>query len=137
MKGFLTEVWDILLRYGGVAAGLLGGGNGMVLCVLMGLDYATGLTLGMMGKSKKTKDGRLSARASFQGLMKKAMMLAVIFLAAVLDQLAGQEDLLRRAATGFYICNEGISLMENAALLGVPVPGGVRRALTALQETEG
>ena len=134
MKEWLLHAWDILLRYGGAAAGFMGGGNTRVLLILMGMDYATGLTLGLMGKSKKTKDGRLSARASFHGLLKKAVMAGVIMLSALLDQLAGQEDLLRRAATGFYICNEGISLLENAALLGVPVPGKVRQALSVLQD---
>ncbi|MBQ4073994.1 MAG: phage holin family protein [Clostridia bacterium] len=134
MKEFFGHAWDILIRFTGAAAGLLGGGNGRVLCILMALDYASGLALGCLGKSKKTRDGRLSARASFQGLLKKGMMLSVILLAAFLDRLAGQDDLLYRAATGFYICNEGISLLENAALLGVPVPGKIRKALSALQE---
>jgi len=134
MKGFFAEAWDILLRFLGAAAGLLGGGNGKILCLMMVLDYVTGLILGLMGKSKKTADGRLSARASFRGLLKKAMMLGVIALAAFLDHLSGQEEHLCRAATGFYICNEGISLMENAALLGIPVPGKIRHALTALQQ---
>lgn len=136
MKAFLLETWDIFLRFLGVAAGLLGGGHAGVLCILMGLDYGTGIILGLMGKSKKTKDGRLSARASFQGLLKKGMMLAVILLAAFLDHLTEQGNVLCRAATGFYICNEGISLLENAALMGVPVPERVKRALTALQEGE-
>jgi len=136
MRELVSYGWDILLRFMGAAAGLMGGGNIRVLLLLMGMDYATGLALALLGKSKKTADGRLSARASFQGLMKKGMMLAVILLSAMLDELSGQAGLLRQAATGFYICNEGISLLENAALLGVPVPGRVRQALGAVQGTE-
>lgn len=134
MKAFLIHTWDILIRFSGAAAGLLGGSDGRVLCILMALDYITGMLLGCLGKSKKTVDGRLSARAGFQGLLKKGMMLAVILLAALLDRLAGRGEALRRAATGFYICNEGISLLENAALLGVPVPGKIRKALSALRD---
>ncbi|MBE5787911.1 MAG: phage holin family protein, partial [Clostridiales bacterium] len=126
MKDFFFNAWDILLRCFGAAAGVFGGGSIRALALLMGLDYGFGIVLGLMGKSRKSKDGRLSARASFQGLLEKGMMLSVILLAAFLDRLAGQDDLLHRAATGFYICNEGISLLENAALLGVPVPGKIR-----------
>ncbi|MDD6682086.1 MAG: phage holin family protein [Clostridiales bacterium] len=136
MADFFRHAWDILLRFLGALGGLLGGGSLQILCILMGVDYGTGLLLGLIGKSKKTADGRLSARACFMGLMRKGMMILIILASALLDMISGQGDLLRRAATGFYICNECISLMENAALLGVPVPGSIRRALSALGEKE-
>lgn len=136
MRAFFLNAWDILVRFAGAASALLGGGDIGVLCALMALDYGMGLALALLGKSKKTPDGALSARAGFLGLLRKGVMIAVILLAALLDRLSGQGDLLRRAATGFYICNEGISLLENAALLGVPVPGPLRRALGALREKE-
>jgi len=134
MKDFFFNAWDILLRCFGAAAGVFGGGSIRALALLMGLDYGFGIVLGLMGKSRKSKDGRLSARASFQGLMRKGMMLGVIALCSLLDEMIGQGQMLGQAAIGFYICNEGISLMENAALLGVPVPSSLRRALSALQQ---
>ncbi len=136
MGDFFRQTWDIFLRFAGAAGALLGGGSLRVFCVLTGADYLSGLLLALLGKSKKTADGRLSAHACFLGLMRKGMMLLVILLAAMLDSITGQEDMLRRAATGFYICNECISLMENAALLGVPIPGSLRRALGAIAEKE-
>lgn len=136
MGAFFHNAWDILLRYAGAAAGLLGGGDLAMLCALMALDYITGMILAFLGKSTKSPNGRISARASFLGLLRKGVMMGVILLAAVLDQVAGEGEWLRRAATGFYICNEGISLLENAARLGVPVPRGLRSALSALQKKE-
>lgn len=137
MGGFFHNAWDILLRFVGAAAGMLGGGDLALLCALMALDYGTGISLALLGKSVKTSNGRLSAHAGFLGLLRKGMMLGVILLASVLDRVAGEGEWLRRAAIGFYICNEGISLMENAARLGIPVPHGLRRALGALREKEG
>lgn len=125
MGDFFRQTWDIFLRFTGAMGALTGGGSLHVFCVLTGADDLSGLLLVLPGKSKRTADGRLSANACFLGLMRKGMMLLVILLAAMLDSIAGQEDMLRRAATGFYICNECISLMENAALLGVPIPGSL------------
>lgn len=136
MGDFFRQTWDVFLRFAGAMGALPGGGGLHVFCVLTGADDLSGLLLALPGKSKRTADGRLSANACFLGLMRKGMMLLVILLAAMLDSIAGQEDMLRRAATGFYICNECISLMENAALLGVLIPGSLRRALGAIAERE-
>lgn len=59
-------------------------------------------------------------------------MIGIILFAGVMDQWLGQGELLSRAAMGFYICNEGVSLLQNAAWLGVPVPGIIRRSLQAM-----
>ena len=131
VKVFFTHAWDVAARFLGGALAVWQGSSLRLLCLLMALDYASGLILALLGKSRKGT-GRLSARESFLGLMRKGLMLGVILLAAALDQLSGQQGLLQRAATGFYICNEGISLLANAALLGVPVPRVLRRALDAL-----
>ena len=133
MGAFFRNAWDILVRFFGAIGALIGGGSLRLLGLLMGADYVTGILLGILGKSKKTPDGGLSARACFVGLTRKGMMLVMIAVAAVLDEIAGQGKMLRSAATGFYICNECISLMENAVLLGVPIPGRLRRALSAIR----
>ncbi len=135
MKDFVADAWDILLRLLAAGIGLVRNQNdalgALVFCIAA--DYMTGLTLGVLGKSLKTNNGRLSARISFEGLLKKALMLLVILLAAVLDQLSGQQNMLRNAVTWFYICNEGISLTENLALLGVPIPAFLKNALETMK----
>lgn len=133
MKAFWMHAWDVAARFFSGALAIWQGSSLRLLCLLMALDYASGLILALLGKSRKGR-GKLSARESFLGLMRKGLMLGVILLAAALDQLSGQQGLLQRAATGFYICSEGISLLENAAHLGVPVPQALRRALDALEK---
>ena len=89
MSAFFLHAWDILLRFMGAGAGLLGGGDLTMLCALMILDYGTGLALGALGKSKKSKDGRLTFQAALLGLLQKVVMICVILLAGGLVMLAG------------------------------------------------
>ena len=136
MVAFIRNAWDILARILAAIGALMAGGSLPLLGLMMAADYGTGILLGLLGKSKQAADGRLSFRLCLTGIARKGMMLLIIFLAAVLDEIAGQGKLLRSAATGFYICNEGISLLENAAMLGVPVPQKLKNALRALREPE-
>ena len=104
-----------------------------LLVLLMGLDYLSGVGVALLGKSPKSEGGALSSRAGFAGLMRKAMILIVILLAAVLDNLTGSA-----ACTGaamFYIVNESLSILENAVLLGVPVPQKLTQALDVAKWT--
>ena len=110
-----------------------------VLIGMMTLDYLTGLITGAMGVSNKTEGGKLSSRAAFEGLLKKAMVLMIVVLAALLD-LAVQNSagITFNAVTGatclWFIASEGVSILENAAELGVPIPGVLRKALEILKE---
>ena len=111
-----------------------------LLALLMGLDYLSGVGVALLGKSPKSEGGALSRRAVFAGLMRKAMILIVILLAAVLDNLTGSAACTGAAAM-FYIVNESLSILENAVLLGVPVPQKLTQALdvaklTSNSETE-
>ena len=94
----------------------------------MALDYLSGVGVALLGKSPKSEGGALSSRAGFAGLARKAMILVIVLLAAVLDQLTGSAA-CTGAATMFYIVNESLSILENAVLLGVPVPQRLRQAL--------
>ena len=100
-----------------------------LLVLLMVLDYLSGVGVALLGKSPKSEGGALSSRAGFAGLMRKAMILIVILLAAVLDNLTGS------AASMFYIVNESLSILENAVLLGVPVPQKLTQALDVAKWT--
>lgn len=109
-----------------------------VLIAMMTLDYVTGLITGALGVSSKTEGGHLSSRAAFEGLMRKVMVLLVVILAALLD-LAVQSGagVTFNAVTGatclWFIASEGVSVLENAAELGIPIPGVIRSALEIMR----
>ena len=112
-----------------------------VLIGVMTLDYVTGLITGAMGVSSKTDGGRLSSRAAFMGLMRKVMVLLVVLLAVLLD-LAVQTGagVSFSAVTGatcmWFIASEGVSILENAALMGLPIPETLTRALETMRGGE-
>lgn len=135
MRAFLGGAWDIVLRGGAALFALYGGARGdlTALCALMALDYLTGVLRAALGKSDKSGGGGLSAAAGFRGILRKGLMLLVVLIAALLDTVAGESGLLRGAVVWFYLCNEGISVLENVTALGVPVPGVVRAALSGRQ----
>ena len=121
----------------GALAGLFGDWNELmtVLAVLMALDYATGLIAAWRGKSPKTDGGGVSSKAGFDGLIRKALIMAVVLLATLLDTAAGNSArVFQTAATTYYIANEGISILENTALMGVTYPKFVMNALEALKQ---
>ena len=132
MKQFFVNTWATILRVGtALIAVFRGAGQGMtVLAVMMIADYITGVLRAALGKSDKTSGGRLSASAGFRGLLKKSLMLLAVLLSALLDY-AGANGVLRTAVIWFYICNEGLSVLENLAGMSVPVPQRLRALLNA------
>ncbi len=107
-----------------------------LLVLLMGLDYLSGVGVALLGKSPKSEGGALSSKAGFAGLARKAMILIVILLAAVVDNLTGSAA-CTGAATMFYMVNEALSILENAVLLGVPVPQKLMQALDVAKQASG
>lgn len=110
----------------------------VLLCV-MSLDYITGIITGIMGKSNKTEHGGLSSSTAFMGLMKKALILIVVLVAALVDRAvtmgAGIEFAAVTGATClWFIASEGMSIIENAATMGVKVPGVLLRALEIMHD---
>lgn len=121
----------------GAAAGLLGGWNVFltVLAWFMGIDYATGLICAWRGKSPKTEGGGVSSKAGFDGLARKSLIILIVLMATLLDRAIGTSNaLFQTAACGYYIANEGISILENSALMGVPYPKIVLDALETLRK---
>ena len=101
---------------------------------MVALDYITGVSLGWIGKSPKTENGGVSSSVGLHGLLKKCAVFMVIIVATLLDSiLEGDAALFRTAAAWFYMANEGISLLENISLLGVPVPQKILDALENLK----
>ncbi len=109
-----------------------------ILIAAMTLDYLTGLICGAMGKSPKTEGGRLSSKAAFVGLLKKILVLCVVLLAALLDYAVSVNAGIEFAAVAgatcvWFIAAEGVSILENAAAMGVPVPAVLLHALEIMQ----
>ncbi len=109
-----------------------------VLIGVMTLDYITGLICGAVGKSPKTDTGGLSSRAAFMGLMRKCMIILVVLLAVLLDAaVASEAGVTFGAVTGatclWFIASEGVSILENAAEMGLPVPEVLVRALDVMR----
>ena len=104
------------------------------LLVFMAADYITGMTAAaVFHRSKKTGDGTLESRAGWKGLVKKGVSLLVVLVAARLDAVIGTEFVRDAAVIGF-LANEGLSILENAGLMGVPIPRAVTSAIHVLRE---
>lgn len=129
---FWDKVLKALAALGGAVVGLMGGWTPLMtaLCVFMTMDYLTGLLVAWRGRSDKTENGGMSSKASFDGLLRKALILAVILMAALLDHaLDSEQAVFRTACVCYYIANEGLSILENMALMGVKIPTSVKNAL--------
>ena len=105
-----------------------------VLVALMVADYLTGvLVAAVWHKSSKSSSGTLNSVAGFKGILKKCMILMLVWIGVLLDQALGSAY-ARTAVVLFFVGNEGISLLENLGLMGVPFPAFLRRALEALRD---
>ena len=98
-----------------------------ILLAVISLDYISGIICGIMGKSPKTESGGLSSKEAFQGLLRKALILFVVLLASLLDRAVSMSaDIEFAAVSGatclWFIASEGMSILENAAAMGVPIP---------------
>lgn len=135
--------WDkivkVLAAAAGAVLGLFGEWTNLhtILVVLMLIDYVTGCVVAALGRSSKTESGGLSSKVGFVGLAKKGFIMAIVLLATMLDRALGNTSLMfQSAALCYYIANEGLSILENAGLLGVPYPAKLRKALESLREKD-
>ena len=136
MKHYITYMLGVIGA--GIAAAFGGWGAGMsTLCIFMAIDYITGLLVaGVFHASKKSESGRLDSRAGFKGLLRKGMILLIVLIAARLDILLNT-TIVRDAVVIAFCANEAISIVENAGLMGVPIPAALRRAIDALSQKGG
>lgn len=136
MNTIKTTVLGVLGVAGSVIANYLGGWDTALqtLIIFMALDYVTGLVVaGVFHKSEKTESGTLESRAGWKGLCKKGMTLLIVLVASQLDKVTGTE-VIRNAAIIGYIVNEALSIIENAGLMGLPIPTIIKKALDILQD---
>ena len=133
IKNGILAVFSVI---GSFAANSLGGWDAslQVLIALMVTDYITGvLVAAVWHKSSKSSSGTLNSVAGFKGILKKCMILMLVWIGVLLDQALGS-SYARTAVVLFFVGNEGISLLENLGLMGVPFPAFLRRALEALRD---
>lgn len=133
MKTFFCTGIGIL---GSVIASLFGGWTEAMttLLIFMGVDYITGLiAAGVFHNSPKTETGTLESRAGFKGLCRKGMILLFVLIGYRLDLAIGT-SYIRDAVCIAFIANELISIVENAGLMGLPIPSVVTNAIDILKK---
>ncbi len=131
------KIFTALALAGSALAELFGGWDMALetLLILMAADWITGgiLLPAVFGKSPKSPNGALESRAGWKGLCRKGMTLFYILIAARLDRLLGM-DYIRNAVCIGFIANELLSIVENAGLMGVPLPAMIRKVIDILKE---
>ena len=130
MKSFWNSIQLVFTAVGGWLGYFLGGCDGLIYTLLafVVLDYVTGIMCAIVDK-------RLSSQIGFKGLFKKVLIFALVGIGHLLDvQVLGADGVLRTAVIFFYLSNEGVSLIENAAHLGLPIPEKLKAVLEQLHD---
>lgn len=125
MKDFWNMIQILISALGGWLGYFLGGCDGLLYALLafVVIDYITGVMCAV-------NDHTLSSEVGFRGICRKVLIFLLVGIANVLDvQVIGTGSVLRTAVIFFYISNEGVSLLENAAHLGLPVPENIKLVL--------
>ena len=130
MKEFWNAIQFIFAAIGGWLGWFLGGCDGLLyaLITFVVVDYITGVMCAVVDK-------KLSSEVGFKGIFKKILIFLLVGIANLLDvNIIGNGSVLRTAAIFFYLSNEGVSLLENATHLGLPVPEKLKSVLQQLHD---
>ncbi|TGY97272.1 holin [Petralouisia muris] len=130
MKGFWNMVQFVFSAVGGWLGWFLGGCDGLLyaLIAFVVIDYITGVMCGVADK-------KLSSGVGFKGICRKVLIFMLVGIANILDmEIIGTGCVLRTAIIFFYISNEGVSLLENAGHLGLPIPQKMKDVLEQLHK---
>lgn len=118
----------IAAAFGGWSAALT------TLIIFMAIDYLSGLILaGVFHRSSKSESGALESKAGWKGLCRKGLTLLIVVVASRLDVMLGT-TFVKDAVCIAYICNEALSILENAGLMGVPIPKAIKNAIEILKK---
>lgn len=128
MKEFICSA---LSTIGYLLIFLLGGWDIALQCLLIAisLDYVSGLI-----KAYSTKT--LSSKIGIRGLLKKVGLLIVVMIGVIIDKVTGGTGAVRTLVIYYFVANEGLSIIENLGVAGVPIPKSIKKALKALKNTE-
>ena len=130
MKEFWNMIQMVFAAVGGWLGYYLGGCDGLLLALVAfaAADYLTGVMCAVI-------DRKLSSNVGFKGICRKVLIFLLVGIANILDvYVIGTGSVLRTAVIFFYISNEGVSLLENAAHLGLPVPEKIKAVLEQLHD---
>ena len=130
MKEFWNTIQLIFTAVGGWLGYFLGGCDGLLyaLIAFVVIDYNTGVMCAIINRE-------LSSAVGFKGIFRKVMIFLLVGIANIIDvQVIGTGAVLRTAVIFFYISNEGVSLLENAGHLGLPIPEKIKTVLEQLHD---
>lgn len=130
MKEFWTTIQVVFAGIGGWLGWFLGGCDGLLYALLafVVIDYVTGIMCAVVDK-------KLSSEVGFKGIFKKVLIFALVGIGYILDtRVIGSGSVMRTAVIFFYLSNEGVSLLENAAYLGLPIPQKLKSVLEQLHD---
>ena len=130
MKEFWNAIQLVFTAVGGWLGYFLGGCDGLLiaLVVFAVADYITGLMCAVVDK-------KLSSEVGFKGICRKVLIFILVGIANILDvEVIGTGSIVRTAVIFFYLSNEGVSLLENAAYLGLPVPEKLKAVLEQIHD---
>lgn len=130
-----TEICLTIGLIGGAIASALGGWDSLLkaLVIFIFIDYLTGLIVaGVFHTSRKSKTGALESRASMKGLFRKMGILLAVWMSVQLDEVIGT-DFVRNTVIVSFLASEGISIVENLGLMGLPMPSIIVNALDVLR----
>ncbi len=130
MKQFWNTIQLVFSALGGWIGYFLGGCDGLLyaLIAFVVIDYITGVMCAIINK-------QLSSEVGFKGIFRKVLIFLLVGIANIIDvQVIGTGAVLRTAVIFFYISNEGVSLLENAGHLGLPIPEKIKTVLEQLHD---
>lgn len=130
MKEFWNVIQAVFTAIGGYVGYFLGGCDGLLLALILFVvcDYVSGVMCAIYDK-------KLSSEIGFKGIFKKVLIFILVGIAHILDtQVIGAGSVIRSAIIFFYLSNEGVSLLENAAHLGLPIPQKLKDVLEQLHD---
>ena len=133
MKEFWNLIQFIFTGIGGWLGYFLGGCDGLILALALFAvcDYISGVMCAV-------HDKRLSSAVGFKGICRKVLIFVLVGVANIIDvHVLGEVGILRTAVIFFYLSNEGLSLLENAAYLGLPIPEKLKTVLEQIHDREG
>ena len=130
MKEFWNMIQMIITAMGGWIGYFLGGCDGLLIALVLFavVDYLTGIMCAVA-------DQKLSSQVGFKGICRKVLIFLLVGIANIIDvQVIGTGSVIRTAVIFFYLSNEGVSILENAAHLGLPIPETLKAALAQIHD---